>query len=135
MSRSESRDRRSPQSRRPSTRRSSLTSRSPATAKPKSESCSTDAAQTHTLTRNEPSDVHLCVCRSNDLIQRALMDNDFMKHLEHGQILTIMECMRPTSLSRGCCVIQEGDDGSEVYVLEGETDRCPLETEHQNFYN
>uniref|UniRef100_A0A8D3E3Z0 cGMP-dependent protein kinase n=1 Tax=Scophthalmus maximus TaxID=52904 RepID=A0A8D3E3Z0_SCOMX len=55
---------------------------------------------------------------SNDLIQRALMDNDFMKHLEHGQILTIMECMRPTSLSRGCCVIQEGDDGSEVYVLE-----------------
>uniref|UniRef100_A0A8D3CPL1 cGMP-dependent protein kinase n=1 Tax=Scophthalmus maximus TaxID=52904 RepID=A0A8D3CPL1_SCOMX len=75
-------------------------------------------AQTHTLTRNEPSDVHLCVCRSNDLIQRALMDNDFMKHLEHGQILTIMECMRPTSLSRGCCVIQEGDDGSEVYVLE-----------------
>uniref|UniRef100_A0A8D3DZ94 cGMP-dependent protein kinase n=1 Tax=Scophthalmus maximus TaxID=52904 RepID=A0A8D3DZ94_SCOMX len=29
-----------------------------------------------------------------------------------------MECMRPTSLSRGCCVIQEGDDGSEVYVLE-----------------
>uniref|UniRef100_A0A671W648 cGMP-dependent protein kinase n=1 Tax=Sparus aurata TaxID=8175 RepID=A0A671W648_SPAAU len=55
---------------------------------------------------------------SNELIQRALMDNDFMKHLEHGQILTIMDCMHPTSLTKGCCVIQEGDDGSTVYVLE-----------------
>uniref|UniRef100_A0A3P8U0Q4 cGMP-dependent protein kinase n=1 Tax=Amphiprion percula TaxID=161767 RepID=A0A3P8U0Q4_AMPPE len=59
-----------------------------------------------------------CLFRSSDLIQRALMDNDFMKHLEHGQILTIMDCMRPTSLTKGCCVIQEGDDGSTVYVLE-----------------
>ncbi|XP_045922689.1 cGMP-dependent protein kinase 1-like isoform X2 [Micropterus dolomieu] len=55
---------------------------------------------------------------SRELIQRALMDNDFMKHLEHGQILTIMDCMHPTSLAKGCCVIQEGDDGSTVYVLE-----------------
>ncbi|KAM9794600.1 cGMP-dependent protein kinase 1-like isoform 4-T11 [Syngnathus typhle] len=55
---------------------------------------------------------------SSELIQRALMDNDFMKHLEHGQILTILDCMRPTSLDKGCCVIQEGDDGSSVFVLE-----------------
>ncbi|XP_068429855.1 cGMP-dependent protein kinase 1-like [Clinocottus analis] len=55
---------------------------------------------------------------SSELIQRALMDNDFMKHLEHGQILTIMDCMHPTSLTKGCVVIQEGDDGSTVYVLE-----------------
>ncbi|XP_071756844.2 cGMP-dependent protein kinase 1-like isoform X2 [Centroberyx gerrardi] len=55
---------------------------------------------------------------SRELIQMALLENDFMKHLEHGQILTIMDCMRPTSLTQGCCVIQEGDDGSTVYVLE-----------------
>ncbi|XP_029921116.1 cGMP-dependent protein kinase 1-like isoform X3 [Myripristis murdjan] len=55
---------------------------------------------------------------SRELIQRALLENDFMKHLEHGQILTIMDCMYPTSLTQGCCVIQEGDDGSTVYVLE-----------------
>ncbi|KAM4634819.1 cGMP-dependent protein kinase 1-like isoform 2-T2 [Polymixia lowei] len=55
---------------------------------------------------------------SRELIQRALLENDFMKHLEHGQILTIMDCMHPTSLTQGCCVIQEGDDGSTVYVLE-----------------
>uniref|UniRef100_A0A3Q1HHH3 cGMP-dependent protein kinase n=1 Tax=Anabas testudineus TaxID=64144 RepID=A0A3Q1HHH3_ANATE len=55
---------------------------------------------------------------SSELIQKALLDNDFMKHLEHGQILTIMDCMHPTSLTKGSCVIQEGDDGSTVYVLE-----------------
>ncbi|XP_060890242.1 cGMP-dependent protein kinase 1-like, partial [Labrus mixtus] len=60
---------------------------------------------------------------SSDLIQRALMDNDFMKHLEQGQILTIMDCMHPTCLAKGCCVIQEGDDGSMVYVLEGKGQR------------
>ncbi|KAK2818600.1 hypothetical protein Q5P01_024161 [Channa striata] len=49
---------------------------------------------------------------SSELIHRALMDNDFMKHLEHLQILTIMDCMHPTSLVKGSCVIQEGDDGS-----------------------
>ncbi|XP_065118138.1 cGMP-dependent protein kinase 1-like isoform X2 [Paramisgurnus dabryanus] len=55
---------------------------------------------------------------SRQLIQKALLENDFMKHLEAGQILTIMDCMYPTTLAQGCCVIQEGDDGSTVYVLE-----------------
>uniref|UniRef100_A0A6Q2X4S0 cGMP-dependent protein kinase n=1 Tax=Esox lucius TaxID=8010 RepID=A0A6Q2X4S0_ESOLU len=55
---------------------------------------------------------------SRELIQRALLENDFMKHLDHGQILTIVDCMHPTRVARGCCVIQEGDDGSLVYVLE-----------------
>lgn len=59
-------------------------------------------------------------CRSRHLIQKALLENDFMKHLEASQILTIMDCMYPTTLAQGCCVIQEGDDGSTVYVLEGE---------------
>ncbi|KAG7270985.1 hypothetical protein CRUP_014584 [Coryphaenoides rupestris] len=54
----------------------------------------------------------------DELELEALLENDFMKHLEHGQILTIMDCMHPTTVSQGCCVIQEGDDGSTVYVLE-----------------
>lgn len=32
-----------------------------------------------------------------------------------------MDCMHPTSLAKGSRVIQEGDDGSTVYVLEGKT--------------
>ncbi|KAI1900792.1 hypothetical protein AGOR_G00053520 [Albula goreensis] len=55
---------------------------------------------------------------SQQLIQAALLENDFMKHLEQGQILAIVDCMHPTTVAKGCCVIQEGDDGSLVYVLE-----------------
>uniref|UniRef100_A0A671L6P8 cGMP-dependent protein kinase n=1 Tax=Sinocyclocheilus anshuiensis TaxID=1608454 RepID=A0A671L6P8_9TELE len=73
--------------------------------------------------------------RSRELIQKALLENDFMKHLEASQILTIMDCMYPTTLAQGCCVIQEGDDGSTVYVLEegsvevtkGEQKLCTIE--------
>ncbi|XP_052463315.1 cGMP-dependent protein kinase 1-like [Carassius gibelio] len=72
---------------------------------------------------------------SRELIQKALLENDFMKHLEASQILTIMDCMYPTTLAQGCCVIQEGDDGSTVYVLEegsvevtkGERKLCTIE--------
>uniref|UniRef100_A0A4W5PQY9 cAMP-dependent protein kinase type II-alpha regulatory subunit n=1 Tax=Hucho hucho TaxID=62062 RepID=A0A4W5PQY9_9TELE len=71
------------------------------------------AEPTHvTLTNYSKSEV----CR--ELIQRALLENDLMKHLEQGQIQTIVDCMHPTRLVQGCCVIQEGDDGSLVYVLE-----------------
>ncbi|XP_062268929.1 cGMP-dependent protein kinase 1-like isoform X2 [Platichthys flesus] len=80
------------------------------------------SAEPSALDPSQLSDVTLTsYCKSkesSELIQRALMDNDFMKHLEQGQILTIMDCMSPTSLAKGCCVIQEGDDGSTVYVLE-----------------
>ncbi|XP_023657303.1 cGMP-dependent protein kinase 1 isoform X2 [Paramormyrops kingsleyae] len=55
---------------------------------------------------------------SQELIQAALLENDFMKHLEVGQILAIVDCMHPTTVTQGCCVIKEGDDGSLVYVLE-----------------
>ncbi|KAJ0057538.1 hypothetical protein NL108_009296, partial [Boleophthalmus pectinirostris] len=80
------------------------------------------SAEPTALDPSQLSDVTLTsYCKtkeSRELIQRALMDNDFMKHLEHGQIVTIMDCMYPTSVAKGCCVIQEGDDGSTVYVLE-----------------
>lgn len=50
-------------------------------------------SQTHTHTNTHtrwwtPFLTLSCFCRSNELIQRALMDNDFMKHLEHGQVMT-----------------------------------------------
>uniref|UniRef100_A0A8C6TCE1 cAMP-dependent protein kinase type II-alpha regulatory subunit n=1 Tax=Neogobius melanostomus TaxID=47308 RepID=A0A8C6TCE1_9GOBI len=80
------------------------------------------SAEPTALDPSQLSDVTLTsYCKtkeSRELIQRALMDNDFMKHLEHGQIVTIMDCMYPTSVAQGSCVIQEGDDGSTVYVLE-----------------
>ncbi|KAL0183389.1 hypothetical protein M9458_022764, partial [Cirrhinus mrigala] len=37
---------------------------------------------------------------SRELIQKALLENDFMKHLEASQILTIMDCMAAASSKR-----------------------------------
>jgi len=53
------------------------------------------------------------------VIKRAILDNDFMKNLEIGQILDIVECMHPVEFQRGSMIIKEGDVGSLVYVMEG----------------
>lgn len=56
---------------------------------------------------------------SKEIIKRAILDNDFMKNLEIGQILDIVECMHPVEFQRGSMIIKEGDVGSLVYVMEG----------------
>lgn len=60
------------------------------------------------------------ICRSRDLIRDAILDNDFMKNLELTQIKEIVDCMYPEHYKEGSIIIQEGDVGSIVYVLEGE---------------
>lgn len=47
-----------------------------------------ETPQTHTRVRARTEVTIECVCRSSELIQKALMNNDFMKHLEHGQVTT-----------------------------------------------
>lgn len=55
---------------------------------------------------------------SRDLIKSAILDNDFMKNLELTQIREIVDCMYPEEYKAGSIIIQEGDVGSIVYVLE-----------------
>ena len=57
--------------------------------------------------------------RSRVLIRSAIMDNDFMKNLEVGQIREIVDCMYPMEYAKGSLIIKEGDVGSIVYVMEG----------------
>lgn len=59
--------------------------------------------------------------RSQRLIQAAFLKNDLLKNLDSGQIRAIMGCMYATTISMGCCVIQEGTTGALAYVLEGKT--------------
>lgn len=59
--------------------------------------------------------------RSRDLIKAAILDNDFMKNLELTQIREIVDCMYPVTFSAGSTIIREGDVGSIVYVMEGES--------------
>ncbi|XP_074647310.1 cGMP-dependent protein kinase 1-like [Tubulanus polymorphus] len=56
--------------------------------------------------------------RSKDLIKNAILDNDFMKNLEMSQIREIVDCMYPVSYKQGKKIIEEGEVGSLVYVLE-----------------
>jgi len=55
---------------------------------------------------------------SRDLIRRAIMDNDFMKNLEMAQIREIVDCMCPVNFPRGKLIIEEGDVGSSMFVME-----------------
>jgi len=56
--------------------------------------------------------------KSADLIKAAIMDNEFMKHLENSQIKEIVDCMYPMEYTKGTLIIKEGDIGSIVYVME-----------------
>uniref|UniRef100_T1J2D2 cGMP-dependent protein kinase n=1 Tax=Strigamia maritima TaxID=126957 RepID=T1J2D2_STRMM len=50
-----------------------------------------------------------------ELIRTAIMENDFMKNLEMGQIREIVDCMFPVEHAQGSLIIKEGDVGSIVY--------------------
>ncbi|CAH8626687.1 unnamed protein product [Heterobilharzia americana] len=52
------------------------------------------------------------------LITQAILNNDFMKHLDKRQISKIVDSMCPLRCSRLSWIIQEGEVGSVVYVLE-----------------
>ena len=62
---------------------------------------------------------YLSIFSSKDLIKRAILDNDFMKNLEMGQIREIVDCMYPVEYTKDNMIIKEGDIGSLVYVMEG----------------
>ncbi|KAK3089563.1 hypothetical protein FSP39_004640 [Pinctada imbricata] len=55
---------------------------------------------------------------SRELIRQAILDNDFMKNLDMGQIREIVDCMYPVEYTKDSLIIKEGDVGSLVYVME-----------------
>uniref|UniRef100_H2YVX2 cGMP-dependent protein kinase n=1 Tax=Ciona savignyi TaxID=51511 RepID=H2YVX2_CIOSA len=74
------------------------------------------------LMLNDPSSAEIQTYAKSEntktLIRGAILENDFMKHLEDCQIEEIVDCMYPVEYSNGSCIIKEGDVGSLVYVLE-----------------
>jgi len=57
--------------------------------------------------------------KARELIRMAILDNEFMKHLENSQIKEIVDSMYPMEYAQGSLIIKEGDVGSIVYVMEG----------------
>ncbi|KAG5446012.1 cGMP-dependent protein kinase 1 [Clonorchis sinensis] len=58
------------------------------------------------------------VFRTKQLITQAILENDFMKHLDSWQISEMIDSMCPLRCARLSWIIQEGEIGSVVYVLE-----------------
>lgn len=56
--------------------------------------------------------------RTRDLIEKAILRNDFMKNLDINQIQEIVDCMYPVTCAEKSVIIKEGDVGSIVYVME-----------------
>ncbi|KAK4306436.1 hypothetical protein Pmani_021732, partial [Petrolisthes manimaculis] len=54
--------------------------------------------------------------RSKQLIKDAILDNDFLKHLDSSQVREIVDSMYPQEFSAGSWVIREGGVGSHLYV-------------------
>ncbi|KAG9509600.1 cGMP-dependent protein kinase, isozyme 2 forms cD4/T1/T3A/T3B, partial [Fragariocoptes setiger] len=52
------------------------------------------------------------------LVTKAIMENDFLKHLTMAQINEIASCMSIVTQKQNDIIIKEGDVGSKVYVLE-----------------
>uniref|UniRef100_UPI00358EC2A4 cGMP-dependent protein kinase 1-like isoform X2 n=1 Tax=Myxine glutinosa TaxID=7769 RepID=UPI00358EC2A4 len=55
---------------------------------------------------------------SRQLIKAAILDNDFLGHLEPEQVSDVVDFMKPALFPKESTIISEGSHGSCVYVLE-----------------
>lgn len=55
----------------------------------------------------------LCTGRAKQLIKDAVMENDFLKNLDAGQVREIVDSMYPREFEKGSYVIREGDAGKD----------------------
>ncbi|KAK8746341.1 hypothetical protein OTU49_017367, partial [Cherax quadricarinatus] len=56
--------------------------------------------------------------KSKELLRQAILDNDFLKNLEMGQVKEIVESMYSVEYAAGALIIKEGDIGSMLYIME-----------------
>ena len=56
---------------------------------------------------------------AKDLIRQAIQSGDFLKHLSPGTVNEIVDCMNAEYVDKDSIIIQEGDVGSKLYVMEG----------------
>ena len=57
--------------------------------------------------------------RSSKVIKKAIVDNEFMRHLDTTQINEIVECMSEIKCDKDDIIIREGEVGFKVYAIEG----------------
>lgn len=58
--------------------------------------------------------------RSQRLIESALAENECMKYLIRDQMRCLVDSVYPITLKQGVSVVQEEDNGTQAYIVEGE---------------
>jgi len=61
----------------------------------------------------------LYLCRSKELIIKAIQDNDFLRNLERVQVNEIMDCMYQREFTKEQYICREGSVGTQLYVISG----------------
>ena len=59
----------------------------------------------------------LSLCRTKEMIIKAINDNDFLRNLEKVQINEIVDCMYQREFTREQYVCREGGVGTQLYVI------------------
>uniref|UniRef100_A0A915IEC5 cGMP-dependent protein kinase n=1 Tax=Romanomermis culicivorax TaxID=13658 RepID=A0A915IEC5_ROMCU len=59
---------------------------------------------------------HKKSAEAKHLIRDAVLQNDFLRHLDKDQVTEIVECMYEKQVGRDQFVIKEGDSGAHLYV-------------------
>ena len=70
------------------------------------------------------------LCRAlrstKDLMHQAIQSDDFLKHLTAATVSQIVDCMNAEYINKDFSIIQEGDVGSKLYVIEGKCNDCRI---------
>ncbi|CAG7720177.1 unnamed protein product [Allacma fusca] len=56
--------------------------------------------------------------RSKELIKSAILDNDFLRHLDPSRVNELVDCMYAEEYVENAIIIREGSPGSTLYVME-----------------
>jgi cGMP-dependent protein kinase 1 len=67
--------------------------------------------------------LYLITCSSRSLIRQAILGNDFLQNLDDIQVREIVDCVYPVDFQKDSIIIKEGDVGSILYVLQGQSSR------------
>uniref|UniRef100_A0A5K3FFP6 Cyclic nucleotide-binding domain-containing protein n=1 Tax=Mesocestoides corti TaxID=53468 RepID=A0A5K3FFP6_MESCO len=59
--------------------------------------------------------------KTREILNQAILENDFMRNLDTTQVVELVECMYSVNFASGNTIIREGELGSVVYVMEGES--------------
>lgn len=65
--------------------------------------------------------IMILIHRVRELIKSAILDNDFLRHLDPSRVNEIVDCMYMEEYVENAIIIREGSPGSTLYVMEGKS--------------